>query len=294
MAIATTPRPAAPLRTQLPLLALVWLSMLVSPLVARDSVRPEAAHAAHAAAVQTSAAASALVAPAANIDIDASPNRELVGAVGAALLPAPAIPAALVATAREDLTGSSAERDRAQSTQPPEPATASAPIAAAVVMPPPLESASATSVVTSAVIATVPFPPAPGLTGREQRLLEAMNAQRAAAGVPPLLASPTLTQAARSRSQDMAINGYFAHIGPHGQSWYTALAAVGWTMSGGGENLAKVAGDEPTAVAVAVDRLMASPTHRANIVSQAFRLVGIGAVVDAAGSTIFTTIFTDR
>ena len=44
-------------------------------------------------------------------------------------------------------------------------------------------------------------------------------------------------------------------------------------------------------VTVAINALMASPTHRANIMNPVWRLVGVGAETSPAGMTIFTTIF---
>jgi uncharacterized protein YkwD len=129
---------------------------------------------------------------------------------------------------------------------------------------------------------------------REMGLIAAMNTARTAAGLEPLRPHATLMAAARSRTHDMMTNNYFAHIGPHGESWYTALANMRWSMSGGGENLAKVGGDETASVAVAIQKLLESPTHRANIMNPAFQLVGVGAETSDSGTTIFTTIFTDR
>ena len=69
---------------------------------------------------------------------------------------------------------------------------------------------------------------------------------------------------------------------------------VGRSFAGAGENLAKVGGDEQASVAVAIEKLMASPTHRENIMSPDFRFVGVGSVTSQDGVTIFTTVFTDR
>lgn len=322
MAIATTPRRLAPARPQLPVVVVAALSALVMLLLARGAAQPqglvarpavdEARPLATARATRSIGAASSGVGRAQMLNV-----VEPTTASAAAPAPIPAFadaPPAVepaptpidhgprVRTGGLELwvgtpsvvlgpTGGLPESSvvaPAASPPPTPPPALAANAATTAVAPLPVVPAPAAAPATAAPVASAPP------SAREQLLLDAMNAQRVAAGVPALLLNSTLTQAARVRSQDMATGGYFAHVGPAGQSWYTALATVGWSMSGGGENLAKVAGDESTSVAVAMDRLLASPTHRANIVSRAFRLVGIGAVVDASGATIFTTIFTDR
>lgn len=264
------------------------LGLITLPLTAQDGLRPSGyASTRQAPAVTRAGSAQA---PSATVDIEAAPARVADvadAAVEVPTRPEPAAPPARVEPLEAPLPHSlAADNSLAPAATAPVAADMAPLLAVPVTIAAPAPS--------PAPLEVPARPAAPTLSGREQRLLDAINAQRTGAGLPPLSANPTLTQAARTRSEDMAVNGYFAHISPRGQSWYTALAAVGWTMSGGGENLAKVAGDESTSVAVAVDRLMASPSHRANIVNQAFHLVGIGAVVDAAGNTIFTTIFTDR
>jgi uncharacterized protein YkwD len=230
--------------------------------------------------------------------VDAAPmvartDREVAGAplavAGATMV---SDPRAQVQQAAAQPTGSPA----------PEPTVAStpthAPARVQVAAPEPTTVAPA-SMPAPAPMATAP-PPAPtavvaaALSNREQRLLDAMNAQRIAASLPPLRPAGALTAAARARSQDMTAGGYFAHVSPRGETWMTLLNGAGWSFAAGGENLAMVGGDEAQSVAVAIEKLMASPTHRSNILNPAFRLAGVGAVVSASGVTIFATIFTDR
>lgn len=132
------------------------------------------------------------------------------------------------------------------------------------------------------------------LTDRERGLLEAMNARRVAAGLASLEPVTTLTTASRARSNDMLANNYFAHVSPTGQTWYSLLSNAGVGYSAGGENLAKVSGSVAASVSQAIEALMASPTHRANILNPAFRKVGVGVAGQGDALTIFTSIFTDR
>jgi len=69
------------------------------------------------------------------------------------------------------------------------------------------------------------------LTRHESAMLEAINAQRAIAGLPALRFEPALLPVARGRSGDMAARGYFSHTTPEGQTVQDLLvghAANNW------------------------------------------------------------------
>ena len=142
--------------------------------------------------------------------------------------------------------------------------------------------------------AVVTRPPAGAFTSRELGLFDAMNEERLARGLPALIAKETLTDVARLRSEEMTRMGYFAHFYSGGTSAYEFLRQAGARFSTAGENLAKVGGGESESVATAIKALMASPTHRANILNPDFARVGVGAVTNDAGITIFTMIYADR
>jgi uncharacterized protein YkwD len=194
------------------------------------------------------------------------------------------------------------------SAPPPPAALVPPPAAAAVVPTPAVAAATAPPVAAQAPAVSAPAPPpsatptpAPAavvatvpLNAREQGLIDAMNVRRASAGLSPLAASGALTGISRARSSDMLSNNYFSHSSPTGETWYSLLAARGLTFSAGGENLAKVYGDAPTSVSVAIEALMNSPTHRANILNPAYRLVGVGSASSGDTTTILTSVFTDR
>ena len=175
------------------------------------------------------------------------------------------------------------------------PAPTAAPTAAATPVATPRPAATAAPVAATPAPAQVAPAPAPvatlALSAREIGLLEAMNRERAANGLAPLQASGPLLPIARARSEDMSLNGYFAHFSPTGESVYTLTAAAGLRFSALGENLARVSGDELRSVSVAIDKLMLSPPHRANILNAAYTHVGVGAVTDDRNVTVFTTVF---
>ncbi len=179
----------------------------------------------------------------------------------------------------------------------PTSATDSAPVAGAGVTP--VATPSPTAVATPVpppvatplpVVSTPPVAPST-YSARAQGLFLAMNQERVAAGLAPLVASEAATAVAMQRAVDMQTLGYFAHVSPSGETWLKLLNAAGIPLTAGGENLAKISGDEDRSVFVAITKLMESPTHAANILGRHFEEVGVAAVTDEGGVTIFVTIF---
>ena len=105
----------------------------------------------------------------------------------------------------------------------------------------------------------------------EQRMLDLVNHERAAAGLRPLVADPDLTEVARRHSTDMFARGYFAHDTPEGLTPFDRMRAANVRFLTAGENLALA----PT-LSVAHTGLMNSPGHRENILRPQFGRVGIG------------------
>lgn len=101
-------------------------------------------------------------------------------------------------------------------------------------------------------------------------LLSLTNSDRSANGIAPLQNDPELAQAAQLKANDMATNGYFAHVSPDGKTPWYWLQQVGYQYTYAGENLA-INFDDSSAVEAA---WMNSPTHRANIVKPQYTRVG--------------------
>ena len=59
----------------------------------------------------------------------------------------------------------------------------------------------------------------------ELRLFDLLNAERAAAGLAPYVLDSGLTRVARTRSQQLIDQNYFAHTDPYGYSMYVELLA---------------------------------------------------------------------
>jgi uncharacterized protein YkwD len=105
----------------------------------------------------------------------------------------------------------------------------------------------------------------------EAQMLELVNRERAAAGLPPLVFDQELLPVARAHSADMFARGYFSHNTPEGRDPFDRIRASGVPFRTAGENLALA----PT-LPIAHNGLMNSPGHRANILRPEFGRVGIG------------------
>lgn len=97
------------------------------------------------------------------------------------------------------------------------------------------------------------------------------NAERLQNNVGVLTENPLLDAAAKAKAQDMAANGYFAHVGPDGKKPWAWITEAGYTYRYAGENLAVRFNDSQEVV----NAWMNSPTHRANIVKGVYREIGV-------------------
>ncbi len=103
-------------------------------------------------------------------------------------------------------------------------------------------------------------------------LVALTNQDRATQGLAGVTEDSVLDKAAQAVAEDMATNGYFAHVSPDGKTPWYWLEQVGYKYSYAGENLA-VNFTDSTNVESA---WMESPTHRANIVKPQYTRVGFG------------------
>lgn len=122
----------------------------------------------------------------------------------------------------------------------------------------------------------------------EEEMIALVNEERKKAGVPPLAYDLRLRLAARTHSADMFIKGYFSHYTPAGESVADRAQEVGVSFAVVGENLAFAPSLE-----MAHQGLMNSPGHKANILSQDYRKIGIGAAVSSEYGIMFTQVFTN-
>jgi hypothetical protein len=107
-----------------------------------------------------------------------------------------------------------------------------------------------------------------------EKLLQATNAKRSAAGLGPLTINSQLSAAAARKAQDMFEQNYWAHNSPSGATPWDFITGSGYRYVVAGENLAK---NFSTSDAV-VDAWMASPTHRDNILKSSYRDIGFAVI----------------
>jgi uncharacterized protein YkwD len=117
-------------------------------------------------------------------------------------------------------------------------------------------------------------------TSLQAGLLEQVNALRVQHGLSRLRLSVSLTAAATGHSVQMARLGYFSHNSANGGSFsqriarfYPARGYYRWTV---GENL--LWGSPDVGAARALKLWLASPPHRANLLSPDWREIGLSAV----------------
>jgi uncharacterized protein YkwD len=118
----------------------------------------------------------------------------------------------------------------------------------------------------------------------EPQVFAAINDLRRNQGLAPLRLSRALTIAAGEHSLSMAKHGYFEHSSLDGAPFWKRVAArYAWpgTRWSVGENL--VWASPRLSARSAVERWLASPSHRATLLSPAWRDVGLGAVHAVAG-----------
>jgi uncharacterized protein YkwD len=133
---------------------------------------------------------------------------------------------------------------------------------------------------------------APGAAPAELRLLAAVNRARAEAGRAPLRASTALARAARGHAARLERLGALS-TSTAGAPFWTRLVAAGQPAQRAlGENLSRVTGCDPAGAELTVRLWLASPAHRANLLSRRVRAMGAGAATDrACGATVYTADF---
>lgn len=117
-------------------------------------------------------------------------------------------------------------------------------------------------------------------------MMNLINRDRSANGLPALTADMELSRIARIKSRDMLDNGYFAHESPTWGYARDMLRTFGYEFRGAGENIARHATVEKAQAA-----FLSSPGHRRNILSAVWEKVGVGIVTDRNGYAYVTQIF---
>lgn len=107
-----------------------------------------------------------------------------------------------------------------------------------------------------------------------KNIVDLTNAVRRSLRVPELKENAALARAALAKGQDMLAKGYFAHTSPQGVTPWSWIRNAGYKYRSAGENLAV----HYTSAEGVEDAWLASPSHRANIVSTKYTEIGVGVV----------------
>jgi uncharacterized protein YkwD len=130
-----------------------------------------------------------------------------------------------------------------------------------------------------AAVAVALLVPAPAVASpAEQEAIDSLNGVRHAHGLPALRISGALNRSSGRYARRMLRTDYFGHA-QHIQ------VAAGFRSAG--ETLAWHSGRHPQPRKT-IRRWMASPTHRAILLSRSFRWVGIGLARGRLGSRVVT------
>lgn len=116
----------------------------------------------------------------------------------------------------------------------------------------------------------------------ENALLAAVNSFRSGRGLPSLVASDTLTYAAKWMATDMAVNSYFSHTSLDGRSPTQRMADFGYPAfaTWAGEDLA--AGY--SSATEVLNGWINSPAHYAVLTNPAYHAIGVGRAYSAAST----------
>lgn len=134
----------------------------------------------------------------------------------------------------------------------------------------------------------------PALYGQDDPvsgLLVLINADRQSAGIRPLYLNTALTIAAQRHSDDLARRDVLAHDGGDGSLFWQRIAAAGYNMTTGAQNVLFRYDTDPGQV---YTQWRESTTSFGNMMSAAFDEVGIAYAASASGRIYFTMLLASR
>lgn len=106
----------------------------------------------------------------------------------------------------------------------------------------------------------------------EKRVVEEINRERTEHHLPKYTINAELSFIAQKKVRDMMQKQYWSHQSPSGELVWDLINTSHLKYQAAGENLAKGFTDDYQMVKAWMD----SPTHRANILSDQFTVIGLG------------------
>ena len=122
----------------------------------------------------------------------------------------------------------------------------------------------------------------------EQAMFTLVNNERTSRGFMALTVDTKLTKVAKDHCRDMFARGYFSHYTPEGLTPFDRMAQGDAYFTYAGENLALAPN-----VTIAMQGLMQSLGHRANILSANFGKIGVGVIDGGIYGQMYCQEFTD-
>lgn len=122
----------------------------------------------------------------------------------------------------------------------------------------------------------------------ERYMFSLINKERISAGLKEVVFDDALRDVGRKHCKDMFEKGYFSHYTPDGFSPFDRMDETGILYNAAGENLALSPNTD-----IAMQGLMNSPGHKANILSVDFGRVGVGVIDGGIYGQMFCQEFTN-
>uniref|UniRef100_A0A7C4XI66 CAP domain-containing protein n=1 Tax=candidate division WWE3 bacterium TaxID=2053526 RepID=A0A7C4XI66_UNCKA len=124
------------------------------------------------------------------------------------------------------------------------------------------------------------------LESMKKNIVVLSNAERANNHLSVLSENEALDLAAQKKLNDMFTNNYWDHTGPKGETAWDFISGSGYQYLLAGENLARGFSNSNDAVKA----WMNSPTHRANILNNRYKEIGIAAGTGKINGNVTTVI----
>jgi len=126
----------------------------------------------------------------------------------------------------------------------------------------------------------------------EREAFRLTNQRRAARGLVNLRLDSRLTELARERANYMADTGRFSHTQANGSDVFDMIESQGITWYAAGEIIAwNTAGPLDYSAEFAVQGWMASPSHRAIVISDDYNYVGFGLAIAGDGTRYWAGVY---